>query len=136
MATVITVYQDFCVSFQKKVIMRFIVNILITAVAVYIISKLLSPYVAINSFATAIIFALVLAVLNFIVKPLIIILTLPVTIVTLGLFLLVINVLIILLADKFVSGIKIDGFLWAFIFGILLSVITTVLNKAEKKWSL
>ena len=116
--------------------MRFIVNILITAVAVYIISKILSPYVAINSFATAIIFSLVLAVLNFIVKPLIIILTLPVTIITLGLFLLVINVLIILLADKFVSGIKIDGFLWAFIFGILLSVITTVLNKAEKKWSL
>jgi putative membrane protein len=47
----------------------------------------------------------------------------------LGLFLLVINVIIILLADKFVPGIKIDGFLWAFIFGLLLSLISTLLQK-------
>ncbi len=116
--------------------MRFIINILITAIVVYFLSKLLAPHVAINSFTTAIIFALVLAILNFIVKPLLIILTLPLTIITLGLFLLVINVIIILLADKFVSGIKIDGFLWAFIFGLLLSILTTILNKLEKKWSL
>ncbi len=116
--------------------MRFIINILITAVAVFILSKVLSPYVSINSMTTAIIFALVLAALNFIVKPLIILLTLPLTIITLGLFLLVINVIIIMLADKFVSGIRIDGFLWAFIFGLLLSVVTTLLNKVEKKWTL
>jgi putative membrane protein len=97
--------------------MRFLINLLITAVAVYIISKLLTPHVVINSFTTAIIFSLVLAFLNAIVKPLIIILTLPITIITLGLFLLVINVLIILLADHFVSGINIDGFLWALVFG-------------------
>ena len=116
--------------------MRWIINFLITAVVVYVLSKLLAPHVSINSFTTAIIFAVVLAILNALVKPLIIILTLPLTIITLGLFLLVINVLIVLLADKFVSGIKIDGFLWAFIFGLLLSVITTILNKLEKKWSL
>ena len=75
-------------------------------------------------------------ILNAFVKPLIIILTLPFTIITLGLFLLVINVVMILLADKFVSGIKIDGFLWAFIFGILLSVVSTILNKLEKRWTL
>ena len=92
--------------------MRFIINLLLTAVAVYILSKLLEPHVVINSFSTAIIFALVLALLNAIVKPLLIILTLPLTIVTLGLFLLVINVIIILLADNFVSGINIAGFLW------------------------
>ena len=116
--------------------MRFIINLLITAVVVYVLSILLKPHVAINSFSTAIIFALVLALLNAIVKPLIIILTLPLTIITLGLFLLVINVLIILLADKFVSGIKIDGFWWAFIFGLLLSVLSTILQKLEKKWTL
>ena len=116
--------------------MRFIINILITALVVYLLSKLLSPHVTINSFTTAIIFALVLAVLNFIVKPLLILLTLPLTIITLGLFLLVINVIIILLADKFVSGISIDGFLWAFIFGLLLSILTTILNKLEKRWTL
>ena len=116
--------------------MRFILNILITAVVVFMLSKLLSPHIAIHSMTTAIIFALVLAILNFIVKPLLIIFTLPLTIVTLGLFLLVINVIIIMLADKFVSGIRIDGFLWALIFGWLLSVLTTVLNKLKKKWTL
>ena len=116
--------------------MRFIINILITAVIVFGLSKLLAPHVHINDMTTAIIFALVLAILNFIVKPLLVLLTLPITIITLGLFLLVINVLIIMLADKFVSGIKIEGFLWALIFGLLLSAATTVLNKLEKKWSM
>ena len=111
-------------------------NILITAIVVYVLSKVLAPHVVINSFTTAIIFALVLAILNFIVKPLLVILTLPLTLITLGLFLLVVNVIIILLADKFVSGIKIDGFLWAFIFGLLLSVVTTVLNRLERRWTL
>lgn len=116
--------------------MRWIVNILITAVAVYLLSVLLKPHIVINSFTTAIIFALVLAVLNVLVKPIITLLTLPLTIITLGLFLLVINVIIVLLADKFVSGIKIDGFLWAFIFGLLLSVVSAVLNNLKKKWTL
>jgi putative membrane protein len=116
--------------------MRFLINLLITAVAVYVLSKLLEPHVVISSFTTAIIFALVLAILNAIVKPLLIILTLPLTIITLGLFLLVINVLIILLADKFVSGINIDGFLWAFIFGLLLSVISAIVQRLQKRWSI
>ena len=109
--------------------MRFIINILITAAVVYALSIVLAPHMVIKSFTTAIIFALVLAVLNFIVKPLLTILTLPLTIITLGLFLLVINFIIILLADKFVSGIKIEGYLWAFIFSLILSVIAAILNK-------
>ena len=113
--------------------MRFIVNLLLTAVAVYILSNLLEPHVVINSFSTAIVFAFVLALLNAIVKPLLIILTLPLTIVTLGLFLLVINVIIILLADNFVSGINIDGFLWALIFGLLLSVLSSALQNLGKE---
>ncbi|MEO6455130.1 MAG: phage holin family protein [Ginsengibacter sp.] len=113
--------------------MKFLTSLLITAIVTYILSKLLEPHVIIDSFATAIIFALVLAFLNAIVKPLIIILTIPITIVTLGLFLLVINVLIILLADHFVSGINIDGFFWALIFGFLLSVISSLLQKTQKE---
>src|SRR5258706_14178661 len=111
--------------------MRWIVKFLIIAVVVYGLSKLLEPHVTINSFTTAIIFALVLAILNLFVKPLIIILTLPLTIITLGLFLLIINVIIILLAAKFVSGIKIDGFLWAFIFSLLLSFASAKLDTLE-----
>ena len=116
--------------------MRWIINFLITAVFVYVLSKLLVPHVIINSFTTAIIFSIVLALLNAFVKPLVIILTLPLTIITLGLFLLVINVVMILLADKFVSGIKIDGFLWAFIFGLLLSIVSTITHKLKRKWTL
>ncbi|MDZ4809972.1 MAG: phage holin family protein [Bacteroidota bacterium] len=77
---------------------------------VYVLSKLLEPHVAINSFTTAIIFAIVLGILNFIVKPLLILLSIPLTLIRRGLFLLVINVIIIMLTDKLVSGIKIDGF--------------------------
>ena len=113
--------------------MKFIIRLLITAAVAYGLSMILSPHITINSFTTAIIFALVLAVLNAIVKPLLIILTLPITIITLGLFLLVINVIIIILAGKFVSGIHIEGFLWAFIFGLLLSFISSALTGLEKK---
>lgn len=116
--------------------MRLLINILVTAVVVYVLSELLKPHIIISSFTTAIIFALVLAVLNFLVKPLLVILTLPLTILTLGLFLLIINVIIILLADKFVHGIRIENFLWAFIFGLLLSVVSAILNKLKKQWTL
>lgn len=109
--------------------MKWLVNLLITAIVAYGLSILLKEHVSIDSFTTAIVFALVLALLNAIVKPLLVLLTLPLTIITLGLFLLIINVIIILLADKFVSGIKIDGFLWAFIFGLLLSLISTILQR-------
>src|ERR1700741_4571995 len=113
--------------------MRFLLNLLLTAVVVYVLSKLLEPHVLINSFSTAIVFALVLAFLNAIVKPILIILTLPITIVTLGIFLLIINVLIILFADNLVTGIDIDGFWWALIFGLLLSFVSSILQKFIKK---
>lgn len=112
--------------------MKFIINLLITAIAVYALSEVLSPHVEINSFSTAIIFSLVLAFLNAIIKPLLIILTLPVTIVTLGLFLIVINIIIIKLADALVSGIHVEGWLWALVFSLLLSVLTSLLHKLEK----
>ena len=113
--------------------MRFILRLLITAAVAYGLSLILTPHIRIDSFVTAIIFSLVLAFLNAIVKPILIILTLPITIITLGIFLLVINVLMIILAGKLVSGIHIDGFLWAFIFGILLSLISSSLGNFEKK---
>ncbi|MEO7800455.1 MAG: phage holin family protein [Ginsengibacter sp.] len=108
--------------------MKFLLQLLITAVVTYVLAMLLGSHVQLNSFGTALVFALVLAFLNAIIKPLLVILTLPITIITLGLFLLIINVLIILLADHFVSGIKIDGFLWALIFGFLLTILSSILN--------
>ncbi|MEO8861392.1 MAG: phage holin family protein [Ginsengibacter sp.] len=113
--------------------MKFILRLLITAAVAYGLSLILTPHIRIDSFVTAIIFSLVLAFLNAIVKPILVILTLPITIITLGIFLLVINVLMIILAGKLVSGIHIAGFLWAFIFGILLSLISSSLANFEKK---
>ena len=116
--------------------MRLLINILITALAAYALSKFLEPHIIISSFTKAIIFAIVLAILNFLIKPLLIILTLPITIVTLGLFLLIINAIIIKLAAHFVSGIKVEGWLWAIIFSLLLSLVSTLLHKLERKWTL
>ena len=112
--------------------MNFIIRLLISGAIAYLLSKILSG-VHINSIGTAIIFALVLAFLNAIVKPILIVLTLPVTVITVGLFLFVINALIILLADKLMDGIKIDGFWWALIFSIILSIFSSAVQKAMDK---
>ena len=107
--------------------MNFILRLLISGIVVYVLSKVLTG-VHISNITTAIIFALVLACLNAIVKPILILLTLPITVITLGLFLFVINALIILLAAKLMNGIRIDGFWWALIFSIILSVFSSAIN--------
>ncbi|HSN61474.1 MAG TPA: phage holin family protein [Ferruginibacter sp.] len=105
--------------------MNFIIRLLITAAVAYGLSMVLDG-VHIPDFKDALIFALVLALLNTFIKPLLVIFTFPITMVTLGLFLFVINALIILLADYFMDGIKIDGFWWALIFSLILSVVSSV----------
>ena len=113
--------------------MTFILRILLTAVVVVFLAKFL-PGVAVAGYVTAIIVALVLALLNLIVKPILILFTLPVTIVTFGLFLLVINAVIILLADVFVDGFDVSGFWIALLFSLLLSIFQSILfSIAEKK---
>ena len=102
--------------------MNVLIKLLLTAVAVLVAAYLL-PGVEVDGFFTAFVLAIVLALLNLLVRPLLILLTIPLTFLTLGLFLLVINALMILLADYFVSGVQIDGFWWALIFSLLLSLI-------------
>lgn len=110
--------------------MNFIFRLLIAALVAFGLSYLL-PGIHIDSYVTALILALVLAVLNVFLKPIMVILTLPITIITFGLFLLVINAAIIMLASKMVSGFKVDGFWWALLFSILLSVATSILNSGD-----
>jgi putative membrane protein len=113
--------------------MTFILRILLTAVVVVFLAKFL-PGVAVAGYFTAIIVALVLALLNLIVKPVLILLTLPVTIITFGLFLIVINAIIILLADAFVDGFDVSGFWIALLFSLLLSFTQSLLfSFAERK---
>lgn len=109
--------------------MNFILRLLISGIIAYVLSKILSG-VHIADLGTAIIFALVLACLNAVIKPILVFLTLPITIVTLGLFLFVINALIILLAAKLMNGIRIDGFWWALLFSIILSIFSSATNTA------
>ncbi len=111
--------------------MNTILRILLTAVAVIILANFL-PGVTIAGFTSAIIVAVVLALLNGIVKPVLVILTLPITIITLGLFLLVINACIILLANHFVSGFTVDGFWIALLFSLLLSLLQSILFSVLK----
>jgi putative membrane protein len=76
----------------------------------------------------ALMVAIVLAFLNAIVKPILTVLTIPITVITLGFFLLVINALIIIFAEKLVSGFHVDGFFNALLFSVLLSICTGLLN--------
>jgi putative membrane protein len=111
--------------------MNFIIKVLLSAFAVVITSYLL-PGVHVNDFLVAIILALVLALFNVTVKPLLIFLTIPFTILTLGLFLLVINAVIILLADYLIPGFVVDGFWWALGFSIILSIVNSLLNDIKQ----
>lgn len=116
--------------------MKLIFRILLTALAVVVIANFL-PGVQIANFTNAIIVAVVLGLLRITVKPLLIIFTLPATILTLGLFLLVINAIIILLADYFVDGFAVTGFWVALIFSLLLSLfqsfLYSIFERKEKK---
>lgn len=111
--------------------MAFLVKILVSALAVFLGAWLL-PGVAVENVGTALIVAVVLAVLNALLKPLLIILTIPVTIITLGLFLLVINALIILFADALVGGFVVEGFWWALLFSLLLSFLSSIFEGATR----
>ncbi|MBL6449997.1 phage holin family protein [Fulvivirga sp. 29W222] len=112
--------------------MNFLARIFLSAIAVLLTDYLLEG-VEVDGFLVAIVVAVVLAVLNAIIKPVLVILTIPITIVTLGIFLLVINAIIILLADALVSGFEVDGFWWALLFSIIMSIINYLFSGGDKK---
>lgn len=107
--------------------MKFLIKILVTSLAVLFTAYLL-PGVTVADYTTAILVAVVIALLNTFLKPILIILTIPVTVLTLGFFLLVINAFIILFASELVKGFFVNGFWWALLFSIILSVVTSVLE--------
>ena len=107
--------------------MNFIIRLLITAISAFILSKVLTG-VHFDGFMSTVIFAIVLGILNLIVKPILSILSLPITIITLGLFSFVINALIILLADYLMDSMQVAGFWWALLFSILLSLVTSAFS--------
>ena len=106
--------------------MNFLLRIFLSSVGVMLCAHLLDG-VYVKGFWSAALFSLLLSILNYTIKPLLIIFTIPLTVLTLGLFLLIINTFIIWVAAGLIDGLMIGGFVWAFLFSLLLSVINTLL---------
>lgn len=105
------------------IIIRWVLN----ALALYIVAKIL-PGFHLTDFGSALIAAVVIGLVNALIKPLLFLLTLPVTIITFGLFAFVLNALMLMLASALTPGFKIDGFVTALLGSILLSIVTTVFH--------
>lgn len=102
---------------------KFLLNVVAVLVAAYLL-----PGVSVDGFWAAVVLAVVLGIFNVTLKPLLIILTIPATLFTFGLFLLVINAIIILLADYLMTGFDVDGFWWALLFSLLLWLTNSFLK--------
>ena len=93
------------------------------------VSAYLLPGVKIAGFVPALAAAVVLGLLNLVLKPILVLLTLPINILTLGLFTLVINAAIIMLATKIVTGFTVENWWWAILFGIVLGLVNSLFGK-------
>lgn len=108
---------------------NFIIKLFINSIAVLLASYFMSGHIHISSYEYAVLVALTLSVLNVSVKPLLILFTLPATILSLGLFLLVINTAIIELAAYLIGdGFQVDSWGWAFLFSVLLSILNSIIE--------
>ena len=112
--------------------MGFLLRLFFTWIAIIIASYVL-PGIHIKDYISALIAAAVLALLDSFVKPILVILTIPFTLITLGLFLLVINAVIVLFGAKLVNGFTVDSFWWALGFSLLVSLIVTLLESFDKR---
>jgi len=111
--------------------MNGIVRFLLSGAAVLLTAYLL-PGVHVEHYGYALLVAAVLSVANVIVKPILVVLTIPITILTLGLFLLVINAVVILLVDALIPGFAVDGFWWALAFSLILSIFNSLFSDLLK----
>ncbi len=107
--------------------MHVLISLILSSIAVFVAANIL-PGVHVSSFGTAIIVAVVLGIINAIIRPILLILTLPITILTLGLFSLVIIAFCVMLTTWIVPGFKVDGWLWALVFAIVLAIINAFIG--------
>jgi putative membrane protein len=108
--------------------MKLLTRILVTSVLVLLIAHFMTG-AKVAGFSTALLVAVVLGLLNIFIKPIFVLLTLPFTIFTLGLFLLVINAIIILLCTNIVGGFSVDSFWTALLFSVVLSISQSIMYK-------
>lgn len=107
--------------------MSFLIKLVINSLAV-LITAYITPNVEVDSFFTALVVSVVLGILNAILKPILVLLTLPINVLTLGLFTLIINTVIVLIVSSVVLGFQVQGFVAALIFGLVLSLVNWFLN--------
>ena len=112
--------------------MKWFLKLLLSALAVLLLANIL-PGIDVKSYTYAIWVALVIGVLNAILRPILIFLTLPATLVTLGMFLFVINACIIMIASNFLSGFIVTSFWWALLFSIMLTFLQSLLHSVLKE---
>jgi putative membrane protein len=110
--------------------MKLLIRILLSTIAVLVADLLLSGVHAVD-LKTGMLVAVVLGVLNAVVKPIFVLLTLPVTVLTMGLFILVINAAMVLLAAKIVPGFTVNGFWWALAFSVVMSLVQGLLTRLD-----
>jgi putative membrane protein len=111
---------------------RILISWAINAASVFLLPYLL-PSVSVKSFGTALIVALVIGLLNTFIRPVLFVLTLPITILTLGLFTLVLNGLMFWLASRFIDGFNVAGFWWAVLAAIVYSIISWAISSLVMK---
>lgn len=111
--------------------MKTLIHFIVSALAI-LISAYLLPGVYVDGIFAAFILAVILGVINTFIRPVLVVLTMPLSIVTLGLFVLVINALLIMLASYIVPGFAVSGFWYAFLFGIVLAMVSSVLQMFER----
>lgn len=114
---------------QKRKVKSIVSKILVGGISVLLADYLLTG-IKVDSWLTSFLLAAVIILINLTLKPLMVILTFPITLISFGLFLLVINALVILLAAELLSGFTVDGFGWAFVFSIVLSLINGIFGNS------
>ncbi|MBI2024464.1 phage holin family protein [Candidatus Giovannonibacteria bacterium] len=112
-----------------EILLRLVLNTLVVLAVAYIL-----PGVVVDGYMAAFVAALAIGVINAVIKPILFVLTLPITIITLGIFTLVLNALLLLLASAIVPGFEIAGFWTAIIFGIIFSIVNMAFHRWEKSY--
>ena len=112
--------------------MNLLIKLIVNSMAVYISAAVL-PGVHIDDFTSALTTAIVLAAANMLIKPVIVLFTLPINILTLGLFTLIINAFMVSITDSLIQGFWVQSFIWALLFTITLSIITSAINLMAKE---
>ncbi|MEK7605144.1 MAG: phage holin family protein [Patescibacteria group bacterium] len=112
--------------------MGIFIYLLVNGFTIFVAAQVLSG-VHVNNFFTAIVVAVILGIVNTLIKPILVLLTLPLTVLTFGLFAFIINAFMVLVVSRIVPGFEVDGFLWALLFSLVIAIISSFLNSLLKR---